>query len=293
MRPLSDSLLPVSEAKEAKPRTIPARVLAAIGAGSAGLLSAAGLFLVGAAFGRATPHDHAASSVSLRALNGTGAAALAAGLNADCYKFTGGTCHVSDCDPDRGAECSAGYCLCATGCTGANGVCYPTTYPVAAAGFTLTNKKYDWQKLYMPATAPLDQLKTTAVPSFLNGDKDKFVLHQLPGEVAGHLDYFLTTVAFPEYVACIRATAGTAFSAFGAYEVGLYRQFAPQRLAVRVCSLGDGKIMIGSVGTTNTVWFYVHHGSWNVYGWSLGDPGDSGVWVTDPPIPEGMLPLCV
>mmetsp|Transcript_73305 Transcript_73305/g.177311 ORF Transcript_73305/g.177311 Transcript_73305/m.177311 type:complete len:293 (+) Transcript_73305:81-959(+) len=292
MAPLSEALLSGESARQPRP-VVRAAAL------SAALLAAAGLFYAGAEFGRTTPHNSAAYGVSLKALNVSlprnlkGATSLAMGLNADCYTYTGGTCLVDDCNPQRNAECVDKKCMCTTGCTGADGTCYQGTYPILAAGFTLTNKEYTWQKLYFPALAPLDQLKTSAMASFFMLGKDKFILHQLPGTVAGKKDYFLTCQRFPDYVAAIRATAGTAFSLFGAYEVGLAWEFAPDRLAVQVCSKGDGQIMIGSPGAMATEWFYIHHGSWNVYGDSSREPGDGAVWVSDPPIPDGMLPVCV
>lgn len=250
---------------------------------------------VGAEFGRQTPHEKAAYAISLAAFNHSqnSPTALAAGLNADCYTYTGGTCGVDPCYAWRSASCEQGKCLCLAGCTGADGKCYPGTYKEVAAGFTLTNVKFHSQKLYMPAVDLLDQLKTTAVPSFLNGGKDKFVLHALPGSLAGHKDYFLTTMSYPGYVAAIRATAGTAVSLFGAYEVSLDKEFSPDRLAVRVCNKGGGQVMIGSPGSVNTEWFFVHHGSWDVYGWGLtNDPGQGGYWQPDPPIPVEELEAC-
>lgn len=269
---------------------------AATAALSAGLLSSAGLFYAGAEFGRTTPHGGAAYGVSLSALNRTRAgspiALAAAELSVDCYTFTGGTCLVKECDADRHAECQSGLCVCKGACSGADGKCYSAHNVPVEAGFTLTNKKFNWQKLYMPSLALLGQMKTSALASAFLFGKDKFILHRLPGKVNGKTDYFLTTVAYPDYVAAIRATAGTAFSLFGAYDMGLSKDFAIDRLAVQVCSKGDGDIMIGSVGSVETEWFYIHHGSWNVYGTADSDPGDGAIWVTDPPIHDGVLPVC-
>lgn len=261
---------------------------------SAGLLGAVMLFFLGAEFGRLTPHEHAAFAVGLPS-NGSFAGLptdLAASLNPDCYTFTGGTCFVDPCLAYRNAECREGLCECIKACTGADGACYSGTYPVVASGFTLTNNKYQWQKMYMPAASIFNQLMTTVASSdFLLG-KDKFILHELPGSVAGHKDYFLTTERFPNYVAAIRATTGTAFSPFAGYEIGLYKEYSPDRLAVRVCSKGNGMVMIGSPGATQTEWFYIHHGSWRVYGWGVSNPGNGAVWDTNPAIPDGVLPVC-
>jgi len=294
MAPLSEAYLPLgSDGQQGSPaRSVPKKAVAAFSA--TGLLSAVAIFYGGAEFGRTTPQEHAAVAV---ALPGNGSytgmpTAMAAGLNPDCYTFTGGTCLVEPCNGWRHASCEDHHCRCIGGCAGADGKCWPGRNLEVATGFTLKNKKYNWQKLYMPATQLLDHLKTTSAPSWLNAGRDKFILHQLPGSVAGHIDYFLTTKAFPNYVAAIRATTGTAFSLFGAYEMSLAKEFSPERLAVRVCSLGDGQVMIGSGGGRETQWFYIHHGSWFVYGWGHGNPGPSGVWTTDPPIPDGKLPRC-
>jgi len=246
--------------------------------------------------GRHAPQWPAAHGVSLNLVSGTSqnATALAAGLDSDCYTYTGGTCGVNPCYSWRDAECQDGYCLCTGTCSGADGKCYHGLYKQVAAGFTLTNVKYNRQKMYMPATAPLDTIKTTQFPSSLNGGKDKFVLHRLPGSLAGHAAYFLSTERFPDFVAAIRATAGTALSPFGAYEIGLAQQFGPERLAVRICSKGGGKVMIGGFSPLgNTEWFYVHHFSWIVYGWGFFyKPGNAGVWQADPAIPEDQLLPC-
>merc|ERR1712232_746559 len=121
----------------------------------------------------------------------------------------------------------------------------------------------------------LDQLKTSVLPMWLLGDRLKFILHKLPGTVNLHSEYFLSTQAYPDYVATIRATKGTAFSPFGVYEVGLDRNYKPAQLLVRVCDAGNGYVRFGSSGE-HTIWAYIHHGSWNVYGWRAGSPGDGG-----------------
>jgi len=257
---------------------------------------AASAFIGGTAFGRQTTHSHGAYGVSLTSANeaAQNPTALAAGLNPDCYTYTGGTCGINPCYAWRGAECRDGYCLCEGACSGADGKCYEGRYEQVADGFTLTNVKYSAQKMYMPASSPFDSVKTTAFPSSMNMGKDKFILHRLPGNVSGHTGYFLSTQRFSDYVVALRATTGTALSPWGAYEVGLSKQFSVEKLAVRVCSKGDGKVMIGGLNLLGqTEWFYIHHLSWIVYGWGLfSNPGNGGVWQADPPMPEGELEPC-
>jgi len=260
----------------------------------AGVLAVAS-FVGGTQFGRQTPHLHAAYGVPLPLGNGTSpiAATLAEKSEMDCYAYTGGTCGVNPCYDWRDAECRDGYCVCENSCSGADGKCYQGRYKNVATGFTLTNAKYTGQMMYMPAAAPLNSIKTTAFPSSLNGGKDKFTLYRLPGNLSGHKAYFLSTVRYSEYTVSIQATMGTALSPFGAYEVGMAKAESPQKLAVRVCSKGDGSVMMAGqslVGTTE--WFYIHHLSWIVYGYSFGDPGAGGVWKADPPIPEDELEPC-
>jgi len=256
-------------------------------------------FVSGAEFGRQTPRWHAAHGVSLTLGNGTSQipTALYAQNILQCYPFTGGTCNVNSCYSWRDSQCHNGYCICeGTTCSGVDGKCYEGPNKPVAAGFTLTNVKWPTQKMYMPATAPMNSMKTTSFPSNMNQGKDKFTLYRLHGNVSGleHKGYFLSTQAYPEYVVAVRATTGTAASPFGAYEVGLTLAFTPQRLALRVCSKGHGKVMLGGqtlVG--NMEWLYIHHFSWIVYGYSFGDPGDGGVWTVDPPIPENELEPCL
>uniref|UniRef100_A0A7S1W0G2 Uncharacterized protein n=1 Tax=Alexandrium catenella TaxID=2925 RepID=A0A7S1W0G2_ALECA len=295
---LPDALLPPEESAQPMKRT---RLgwLAAAAALSAGALSALALLSAGAEYGRATPHASAAYGVSLRSLNVSragGATALGeAALSSACYGYTGGTCHIEGCNPDRHAVCYAGDCVCPGPdmCSGADGRCYHARNVPVASGFTLTNKKYSRQKLMMPTVSVLGQLHTTVMPSFLLSGQDKFNLIRLMGTVEGKANYFLTTQGYPDKVATIRATAGTAFSLFGAYEVALWKEFGIGDLAVQVCSKGDGNIMIGSPGSMRTEWFYIHHASWLVYGTPLSDPGDSAIWSTDPPIHDGVIPVCL
>lgn len=245
-------------------------------------------FVSGAEFGRQTPRWHAAHGVSLTLGNGTSQipTALYAQNILQCYPFTGGTCNVNSCYSWRDSQCHNGYCICeGTTCSGVDGKCYEGPNKPVAAGFTLTNVKWPTQKMYMPATAPMDSIKTTMFPSSMNGGKDRFNLYQLPGNMSGHKGYFLNTIRFSDYVVAIRATAGTAVHPFGAYEVGFEKAFSPQRLALRVCSKGGSKVMLG--GNTlvgNMEWLYVPHFTWIVYGYSFGDPGDGGVWKVDPPL---------
>lgn len=299
MAPLSEALLEAGErGRPGASSSVPARYVLAsvVGTVCGALLLCSGVFLGGAEFGRTTPHTGAAYGVSLKAFNAsrTGApTSLSAGLNADCYTFTGGTCHIDPCDAKRGAQCEDGLCMCvASGCAGVDGVCHNRKNAEVAADFTLTNVKFDWQKMYMPASDPFKHVKTTAVASMFNFGQDKWILHRLPGDLGGNSAYFLSTVRYPDYVAAAQATLGTAISPFGAYEVGLDKEKAPDSIAVRVCSRQDGSIMIGSVGLMGTQWFYLHHGTWEVFTWSIGDPGPGAYWKPDPPIEQGVLEPC-
>lgn len=285
MAPLAEQLLETGSGALAKGVSRTKRALVASAAFSGACLLGVGLFSAGADFGRTTPHEHAAYGLKLpKNLSSP----LSMVELPNCYQYTGGTCHIDECNPDRKAECSSGLCMCAMGCTGADGKCRHRKYEQVASGFTLTNKKYSWSKLYMPAANLMDQLKTSSVPAWTLGGRFRFILHRLPARVNHHHDYFLTTEAYPDYVATIRATTGTAFSLAGLYEVGLHREFAPDRLTTQVCSLGDGYIRIGSGGGAGAglgnAWAYIHHASQYVYGWNLGSAGDAGAWKADPPI---------
>merc|ERR1712039_336531 len=88
-----------------------------------------------------------------------------------------------------------------------------------------------------------DHMKTTcmALMEGILGNKLNFILHKLPGKLNGHSQYFLTTEMYPDTVATERATKGTSIAKpFGFYEVGLQRDFAPEKLSVRVCDAGGG-----------------------------------------------------
>lgn len=255
------------------------------------------LFFAGAEFGRSTPHESAARGVSLGALGAVGGSSLRgnstllpAGLTAECYTFTGITCDFEPCGGSRHAECEEHKCMCVTsGCAGVDGSCHPGIYRTVASGFYLYNAKYDWQHMYFPPLSVLGEIKVSAIPTMFS--PDKWVLHEVPG-AAKPKAYFLSSEAYPDWVANIQATRMTAFSLFGAYEDSLGKELEPEVFAVRVCSLPDGKIKIGSYKQP-VEWFYVHHGSWNVYGWGLtNDPGDGGHWVPQPAMPDGEFEPC-
>jgi len=227
------------------------------------------------------------------------------GYTTECFSFTGGTCLTAPCDAARGAECIDKKCLCEKGCSGADGKCYEAKNKKVAGGFYLSNGKYDKYKMYFQSVSAFGQLKTTKMWSSMNNEQDKFDLYEVAGGAGSKKTYFLSSAKWPSYVVGFKATTGTSLSPFGAYAVDLKDKasvldtWGPSNIMLKVCSLGPrssypGGVQIGTELTTGsgTVWAYIHSGSYLVYG-SITSPGEGGIWVPDPPLPESVeLPLC-
>lgn len=251
------------------------------------------VFFAGAAFGRSTPHQSRAVSLSLAGLHRNASlrekpVTFFEGFESSCYAFTGITCEQAACGAERNAVCKGEKCMCSGGCAGVDKTCHESNYEVVATGFTIYNAKYNWQHMYMPPISVLDSIKTSLSPPLLQ--TDKWNLYKVPG--GKPQAYFLGSAGFSGWVANIQPTTLTAFSLFGAYGADLVKEGSPEWYAVRVCSLGDGKVKIGSYKEP-VEWFYIHHGSWIVYGWGLtNDPGEGGHWVPTPTIPETELEQC-
>jgi hypothetical protein len=238
-------------------------------------------FYCGSVFGRGTPETHEAYFGQLKLSNGS-VSNLADTI--ECYSYTGDSCYSAACGPNKGT-CNAPnglwhHCDCVSpaGCVSVDGVCGSKPYEKVAEGFHLQNMKWTWQHMYMPTFHLMDTIATSGAWLSTMPRASSWTLYKLPRNWGGHTGYFLTTEAYPGYTASIRWTTGTALSLRGAYEVALTKQLEPWRLAVRVCSRPDGTIMIGNM---DGVWFYLHHFSYNVYGWQFGDPGDGGYWKAD------------
>jgi len=224
-------------------------------------------------------------------------------FDATCFAFTGGTCLAGGCDASRNAECISGKCVCA-GCAGADGVCYKKQNKEVAKGFVLRNAKYEHYKMYFQRMSTFGQLSTTRLSTWMNMEQDKFNLYEIPAKSKeGFTEYFLVSAKWPDYVVGMKATTGTAISPFAAYAVNLENKasvldvWGPDNVMMRVCQMPEtssysGAIQVGaSLTGGTTIWAYIHHGSWLVYG-SVSSPGPGGLWIPDPPIPKGILPNC-
>jgi len=208
---------------------------------------------------------------------------------------------TTSCDVERKASCQSGKCVCSSGCSSATGTCYSTTNKAVAKGITLKNAKWTRYKLYVQRISAFDQMKATNAPSSLNMGQDKFSFYQLPGTMDANRRFFLGSDKWEDRVAALRLTTGTTIGLWGLYSVDLRTTLVPwkpQDIALTVCSLKSrgrpDAIMIGSSGSVgNPVWAYIKHGSWLVYGYSLGaNPGEGGYWIPTPSIPDGTFPDC-
>lgn len=219
--------------------------------------------------------------------------------NATCYAYTGGTCLTEGCKPMRHATCdNSSRCVCASGCSGADGVCYNRTNELIVGDFVLRNVKYSNYKMYFQRMSIFGQIKTTALPTYLNGDQDKFDLYAVPGANGTMKGYMMSSSKWKEQVFAIRPTAATALSPFGGFAVNIEADHVvpwnPTDIMLQLCAVTtpgyEGSVQIGSLGSI-TKWAYLHHGSWFLYA-SLSAPGSGGYWRPEPLFKEGMFPPC-
>merc|ERR1712194_24279 len=196
--------------------------------------------------------------------------------SASCYGYTGDTCLTSECGAERNASCVDAKCSCVGKCSGADGVCASgDNKKVNTEPFSLSNKKWPSQWLFMQTVSVLSQLKTSSQPAFMFSGQQKFDLYQLPGLVKGKKQYFLNSNKWPDWVAAIRSTGSVlsgSVSLFGLFGESLtptagIAPWNPQGIAVQVCSMKTNgystEVMIGSSGSVGrTEWAYVHHASW-------------------------------
>lgn len=225
-----------------------------------------------------------------------------ASYTADCYGFTGGTCAAEKCNPERKAVCQDLKCICPSGCTGIDGTCRKDHYKKIASGVTFANKYWTSHWLYVQSVSVLSQLAASAAPAKTFGGSQLFDIYELPGEVNGRKQYFLTSNRWPDWVAAIRSTGSVlslSASLWGLYAVDLNHPIAPwdpQGISVTICNVVSGgevdankAVMIGSSGKhLHPIWAYVHRMSALVYGWMLtSDPGTGGYWIPDQPL-EGL-----
>lgn len=209
-----------------------------------------------------------------------------------CYAYTGGSCSVSNCAANRRATCQSRKCACLAGCSSANGTCMAgaTNLPVASS-IVLHNKKWPNYYMYVQRSSVTGQIKTTNAYEWTNGGSHEFSIFKLPGLMNGQPKFFLGSVHWPDHVARIGLTAGTAASTHGFYSTDLGGGYSPTALALTMCRRSDGTIMIGQPDSSSPRWAYIHHGSWLVYATS-GNVGEGGYWTPSTPIPAGVLPAC-
>jgi len=237
--------------------------------------------------------------------------------DAACYTVTGGTCMIYGCNADRGAVCGVGHnCVCESGCTGADGICRPTAgYQVIARNVRLRNAKFSGQYLYAPRSWFMEQLRVT-------DQKGKYAdlwnIYKLPGkDYLWRQDmYFLSPAEFPEYAAGVANTKMEAYvpgkgggdnSGFvvpvgSLFVVDLFHLTSRHGLLDRdpfnigqvmntLCRPREHPEAIQISGSLGQATWYVHHASWEVFGWVWSQPGEGGHWVPEPPL-NHTLPFC-
>jgi len=224
--------------------------------------------------------------------------------NAQCYAVTGGTCSFTQCDPARKARCTWAQCTCAPGsCVGADGVCHHSEARLVASNFRLRNVKFRDQYLFAPKNFFEEQLRTTVNVGMF---PDLWNLYQLPGLAFTNnqsLFYFLRPVAYPEYVVgvgqSVMSDAGLPGSIYSALLLHLtsrrgplnWLPYNPSLAMSSFCTPAghaDSVVISPLAGTAS---LYIHHLSWEVFGWVWSDPGEGGYWTPEPPL-SVRFPAC-
>lgn len=122
--------------------------------------------------------------------------------DAACWKDTGGTCRVADCDSWRQATCSweAGFrCWCSTGCVDATGKCQDELATKVAHRFRLRNVAFNDTFLAFPAN-PVLSLRHVVGETNPEPGLDQFALWKQPGLTSDSnaTAYFLTSADNPQ-----------------------------------------------------------------------------------------------
>merc|ERR1712029_670464 len=99
-----------------------------------------------------------------------------------------------------------GKCVCAGGCTGADGQCRLKSNKKVGSEFTLTNKRFSRSWLYFQTFSLLSQLKVAAEPAIFFGGQQYFDLFKVHGKNEGKKQYLLASTRWPSWVAAIRPT---------------------------------------------------------------------------------------
>lgn len=287
MAPLADPLIDDSE--HPPRRTLLKKALLASGAFLGLALGALGLLY------RAEPPAGSFGG-ALPALN----TSLAGQANGACYLWTGGTCRVFNCNSARKASCVWGSCVCKSGCVDASGNCDHAIsgYELVASNIRLRNVKYD-QYLYTPRTWFMKQLR---VESQAGKYADEWNVYRVPGTAFGKEYYLFSPTEYPTYAAGVTADrAPFQMSLTRVIVVDMSRNDQdPWGLFQYVCEStthpGAWEISNFHDGGNGVKW-YVHRGSWEVFGYFFGalvssaKVGEGGEWMPDPPVSLN-LPRC-
>merc|ERR1712087_108851 len=110
------------------------------------------------------------------------------------------------------------------------------TNAVLKSDFTLTNVEWPKYNMYFQSTSAFGQLKTTDVYSWMNNGKDKFTLHKLVGSTKRAPAFLLGSFRWPQTVARMALTTGTAIAhTHAVYATGLNKDKPIEDLALYAC----------------------------------------------------------
>jgi len=219
-----------------------------------------------------------------------------------CYIHTGTTCHlaalgVQDTCSTLGATCKGGDCQCEGSCAGSDNRChFGELNTLVASDFGLLSLKDPRYGMYFQSVTATGIMKTSAEPGIVLRQKDKFALHQLPGPKGKTPKFILGSERWPNLVARVTGTMGTAAAAYAAYATEFSKEKKPSSLAVSVC--WDKKKQAMMIGNSNATEFaYVRRGSWKVYGTNAKKCSQelSSLWQPSPmftPEQISALPQC-
>jgi len=225
---------------------------------------------------------------------------------------------ISNCYAERGAVCRGSNCVCANGCTGADGICRNiSSYKLVGKNVRFRNVKFSDQYLYAPRTWFMEQIRTTDTAGQY---ADLWNVYKMPGKdyQYGQEMFLLSPVEFPEYAAGVADTKMRAWIPLGdkkgadgngivipvgsLFVVDLYHLTSRHLLANKypfniayimnnICRPNSHPNAVEINGALGRASWYIHHASWEVFGWVWSDPGEGGYWVPEPPL-DVPLQIC-
>lgn len=213
-----------------------------------------------------------------------------------CLLNTGGTCTFDSCDRVRGpTTCYDDMCLCSNGCAGADGTCTNHNYKVILESFTLRDFRYGQYLIADDSTADI---------STSHDKSSRYNLFTLV-ETHDHA-YVMYSKGSPDYavqiaeerddkdrtwwtVGQVQVKGDDGFDisvpSFALVLTGPPGGYDDSRRPKEYPFNGERPVMLQSFKHPGHYIYSQYAGDADV---NKGDPGDGGLWIFDPPLPDSF-----